>query len=462
MRETAVDTKPPQPAPTDPPPFGGAFFPVPVDALESPELALDLYLIHDGHEPVLYRSVGSPYSLGDSATLAAQGVRSLFVPTRQHRVFQKAMVDRLERAYADPALTPAERSRVVRACCAKMIEDLMALPQIPGIARTIGDMAARFAAWCVEDEEKFGHLLDLSDHDFHTAAHMVNVGVGCGLLCFEMFGAEGACLRDAVQGGLLHDVGKRGIPAPVLAKEGKLTEEEWALIRAHPQAGVELLASQKGVSPAAIEMARDHHERLDGRGYPNGLKASQIGRLARVCAVVDVFDALSAGRPARPALPPGRVLDGMREEAGTVIDRAAFEAWERVVLRAVQRDPGRCVKDGAGVATPRLRAMIPSAPKQAVVRHDADEAVAAGPEQHCDIPVTVTGRDGAEIAGRIVVISARGGMRLVLDAPAPTGDTLRLRIDGRPTLAAAVKSRRYGPAGEPILECEITTGRRAS
>src|SRR5690606_13449445 len=71
MRETAVDTKPPQPAPTDPPPFGGAFFPVPVDALESPELSLDLYLIHDGHEPVLYRSVGSPYSLGDSATLAA-------------------------------------------------------------------------------------------------------------------------------------------------------------------------------------------------------------------------------------------------------------------------------------------------------------------------------------------------------------------------------------------------------
>lgn len=451
---------PNQPGPDAAPAPEAAFFPVAVDSLDAHELELDLYLMHEGRRPVLYRSIGSAYSMADCVKLAERGVRQLYVPIAQHRAFQRVTVRRLVAAWEDPELHRDERVRVVRSCCGKMIEDLMDFPHVPGIARTIGQIADRFGSWCVRDRDRFGELMDMGEHDFEVVPHMLNVGVGCGMLCVELLGADAPSLRDVLQGGLVHDIGKRDLPAEILQKEGKLTDEEWTLLRAHPARGVEMLTRQRGVSQAAFDMTRDHHERLDGRGYPAGVKAAQIGPVARMCAVVDIYETMASARPHRAGVPARRVLESMRAEVGTVIDRAAFEAWERVVERLIERDPARCVPDRAGAETPRLRAVIPSAPKQAVVRHDPSAAFAASRERACDLPVRVFGAGGADggVDGRLVAVSPAGGLRLVLAGAAPAGERVRVEIDGRGAVTAWVRNRSFGPAGEPVLACVLVGG----
>lgn len=458
--EVRLGASSPQPGGEEPTPATASFFPVAVDSLDAQELELDLYLLHDGQRPVLYRSIGSAYSMADCRKLAEQGIQHLYVPTVQHRVFQRVMTERLVRAYEDPELGRAERCRIVRDSCGKMIEDLMSFPHVEGIAETIGAMAGRFSAWCVEDPDKFGYLLDMSEHDFYTTTHMVNVGVGCGLLCAELLGGDESCMRDVMQGGLVHDVGKRGVPADILNKEGKLTDDEWVMIRNHPTMGVELLARQEGITPVAIEMTRDHHERMDGRGYPAGLKAAQIGRFARLCAVVDVYDAMTSARPYRGAIPPGKVLESMREEAGTVLDAEMFRAWESVVKRLIQRDPERCVKDAAGIEAPKLRMLIPSSPKQAVVRQEARAGSDDAADRVCDLPAVLRWT-GGEIGARLTAVLAGGGLRLELDGMAPLTERVLLSIDGRDPVAAIIRQRRYGPSGEALIECELVRTRRA-
>lgn len=452
-----------------------SFFPVPIDALNTRELELDLYLIHAGAKPVLYRSVGSAYSMADCDKLVEQGITHLYVPTGQHTAFRRLMTDRLVQAYEDPSLGRAERCRIVRASCGKMIEDLMSFPQIDGIAETIGAMAERFSAWCTGDEDKFGYLLDMSEHDFYTATHMVNVGVGCGMLCAEPLGPDNDLMREIVQGGLIHDIGKRGVPGEILNKEGKLTEDEWVQIRTHPLIGAQILSTQSGVGEIAMAMTRDHHERLDGRGYPNGIACADISLPARICAVVDIYDAMASARPYRGPIPPTRVLDSLREEAGTVLDKSVFEAWERVIRRQIERDPSRCVPDRPDATTPSLRAMMPSAPKQTVTAAEPARAVPSVERagagvldlddemSACDVAgsLAFAGAPDAERTPiRIVGIGPRG-LRLEIAAGVKTRPAMRVIIEGRPPIEVEPGRRSVGPLGETIVDCSFVRTRKA-
>src|SRR5688572_28880555 len=98
---------------------------------------------------------------------------------------------------------------------------------------------------------------------------------------------------------MLHDAGKRSIPEEILNKEGKLDPDEWSQIQQHPTLGYKELKLHPSLPDIVPLMARDHHERLDGKGYPNGIRGDDIEFPARVCAVVDVYDAITAARPYR-------------------------------------------------------------------------------------------------------------------------------------------------------------------
>tara|TARA_R110000737_G_scaffold120671_4_gene153067 strand:- start:89114 stop:90451 length:1338 start_codon:yes stop_codon:yes gene_type:complete len=336
------------------------YFPIPIDAFQSDQLAMELYLIHAKGNAVLFRKPGTSYSRNDCQKLIEQGITHLYVPKTQHRIFQAMINEQLVDAYQDENISRAERTRIVRASCAKMIEEFMLDPTIPGLSETLGGMATQFSNWCNEDESKFSHLLNMSEHDFYTTTHMVNVGVGCGLLGAELLGSDAPMVRDLMLGGLVHDVGKSQIPPEILNKEGKLTDEEWTLIREHPKSGYDILKNQEGQNEITLEMALSHHERLDGKGYPNGVSAGEIGFHARVCAVVDIYDALTSSRPYRGPIPPRTTLDMMRKDLGTAIDGEIFAAWERVIHRMLAEDPERAVPEGSGMAVPNLSELMPS------------------------------------------------------------------------------------------------------
>ncbi len=143
------------------------------------------------------------------------------------------------------------------------------------------------------------------DHCERLASLSVRLGERLGLV-----GAELTALR---RGGYLHDIGKLGIPDAVLLKPGKLTDEEWKVMRRHVEIGVQICQPLHTLRPV-LPIIRHHHERRDGSGYPDGLAGDAVPYLARVFQVVDVFDALTSDRPYRAALPSVGALGVLREE----------------------------------------------------------------------------------------------------------------------------------------------------
>jgi HD-GYP domain-containing protein (c-di-GMP phosphodiesterase class II) len=127
------------------------------------------------------------------------------------------------------------------------------------------------------------------------------------------------------QAGLLHDLGKIGVPEIVLRKPGALDADEWELMRRHPLVGAEIVAPLEFFGDGAL-VIRHHHERMDGSGYPDGLRGHEIPPGARVVAVADVFDALTSDRPYRKAMSVTAALDQLAREAGRTLDEAAVAA----------------------------------------------------------------------------------------------------------------------------------------
>jgi HD-GYP domain-containing protein (c-di-GMP phosphodiesterase class II) len=130
---------------------------------------------------------------------------------------------------------------------------------------------------------------------------------------------------------LLMDVGTVTVPAAVLAKPGPLDARERALVRAHPETGATLL-SAPSISPRLVEVVRDHHERLDGSGYPRGIGAADIHQFAAVAAVADVYAAVTSERPHRPALAPHAGVAAIVEGRGSAFHPEVVDVFRRVVL----------------------------------------------------------------------------------------------------------------------------------
>ena len=130
--------------------------------------------------------------------------------------------------------------------------------------------------------------------------------------------------------GLLHDIGKIGVPDLVLNKPGRLTDEEFAVIKSHTTIGDEIL-NQSGSLQEAAQVARHHHERYDGRGYPDRLKGSEIPLHARTVAIADAYDAMRSDRIYRKGLPPETIRGEMIRGRGTQFDPELLDAFLRLM-----------------------------------------------------------------------------------------------------------------------------------
>jgi len=167
--------------------------------------------------------------------------------------------------------------------------------------------------------------------DIYTKGHSVRVARLAALIAREL-GLPPEHERILYQAGILHDIGKIGIPDAILQKPGRLTAEEFALVREHPVRSWEIARQIRSFAPM-LPAIRWHHERLDGSGYPDGLQGEEIPLDARILAVADVFDALTSVRPYRAALSVEEALALLRQEAGTRLDPECVAALERLVER---------------------------------------------------------------------------------------------------------------------------------
>lgn len=175
--------------------------------------------------------------------------------------------------------------------------------------------------------EGWSRALDLRDEE--TEGHTQRVTEFTERLA-QAKGLNDADLVHIRRGALLHDIGKMGVPDKILLKPDKLNEEEWVIMRKHPDIAFGLLAPITYLRPA-LDIPYCHHEKWDGTGYPRGLKGRRIPLAARLFAVVDVWDALLSDRPYRAGWPEEKVLEHIRSLSGTHFDPEAVDLFLRVI-----------------------------------------------------------------------------------------------------------------------------------
>ncbi len=130
--------------------------------------------------------------------------------------------------------------------------------------------------------------------------------------------------------GLLHDVGKLGIPQSILDKRGSLTESEWRVMKTHPELGIAILGGTGRITREMLGVLY-HHERMDGSGYPHGLASAEIPIEARIVAVADTYDVLTTDRPYRQAVSPANALLKVLDDAGPRLDPMVVAALHRIL-----------------------------------------------------------------------------------------------------------------------------------
>jgi putative nucleotidyltransferase with HDIG domain len=181
-------------------------------------------------------------------------------------------------------------------------------------------------------------LLDSKDE--YTAQHSAAVAMYCRDMAHAM-GLPEEKAEALHLAGLLHDLGKVGVPDAVLRKAKSLDEDEWEFIRQHPEKGAEVLSHLAAYQEVA-DIVRYHHERLDGSGYPNGIHGDAIPELSKVLAVADSYHAMTSDRPYRGARSSFEALKELRMMAGTTLDAGYVE-----ILAKVLRDKDLAYRDGS-------------------------------------------------------------------------------------------------------------------
>ncbi len=168
--------------------------------------------------------------------------------------------------------------------------------------------------------------------DKYTQGHSQRVSDFSVSIAREL-GLDETAVNDIRIGSLLHDIGKIGIPDSILLKNGKLSDIESELMKGHPRTGVNILSQVKLLDPMRPAIL-EHHERLDGSGYPLKLSDKQISWMGRIVAVADVYDAMTSNRPYRPALRGDVVLTYLHEKASILFDASCVHALDDILARA--------------------------------------------------------------------------------------------------------------------------------
>jgi HD-GYP domain-containing protein (c-di-GMP phosphodiesterase class II) len=197
--------------------------------------------------------------------------------------------------------------------------------------QSIGSIADTILDELLSQKNVLVNVVDIKSMDSYTYQHSVNVAVLALVLGLQLqlskFELYSLCL-----GALVHDIGKVFIPKEIIQKFDKLTEKEYSLVMEHSQKGYEYLKGSQDITAPARIIALQHHERINGMGYPEGRKSADINKLAKIVAIADVYDALTSDRPQRRALSPNEALEYIMASGGSLFDYNMVVAFSKAVV----------------------------------------------------------------------------------------------------------------------------------
>ncbi|MEX0613019.1 MAG: HD-GYP domain-containing protein [Pirellulales bacterium] len=291
--------------------------------------AVDLFVQYQPQrEPVLYHRAGCPLESGQISKLTGASISNIFVRSEDFQTFGAHLLAEVDSLAASEQIPAAERFAVLQIAMAMEVERVAHLMDCGPFIYLAGTLAEKLTSILATSDVWPRDLFRLARHDYTTFTHVTNVAGYAVVLAERLGWCNGDDLNQIATAAILHDIGKRFIPTSILTKPGKLNPEERALIEEHPQRGYEELCERCEVTFEQLMIVYQHHERLDGKGYPVGMRGDEIHPWARMLAVIDVFDAMTGMRSYRRPATAQEAMDYIRKSSGTHFDPDVVQCWD--------------------------------------------------------------------------------------------------------------------------------------
>jgi HD-GYP domain-containing protein (c-di-GMP phosphodiesterase class II) len=285
----------------------------------------DLYFPIRGEYVLLCRK---HLKLTASMTTKLNKKKTLFIDKREAGVFQDYMEDNIGMILKDQAKPMKEKSEAVYAVTTNLINDLLQDPKAASINK-MKNMVDSQLDYVMHNPGAVNSLMSITEHDYYTYTHSMNVAIYLVGLGGEMeLGSQE--IQELSMGGMLHDLGKSKISLDIINAKGKLTDEEFQEMMAHPEIGVQLLRdvdTDKKVPENCYFAILHHHEKFCGGGYPQNKKGDEIHLYGRMTKVCDVFDALTTKRSYKEAMTSFEALRLMKEKMLEELDPDIFNTF---------------------------------------------------------------------------------------------------------------------------------------
>jgi len=314
-----------------------SYVPVPLDIF-TPGGLLDfaLYVRRAGDDITLACPAGDAVPQRLLHECRTSGLQVLYVDTAEHRKYQKFAEASLTAMVNRSDLSTKRKAELCYHTTRELVKNAVETSHLETfVGERREQWATNLVTLILSDETAVDGMVSMLSHDYYTYTHMVNVSVMVSALAYRLGDRDPVRLRMLASGGLLHDVGKMRINPDTLNKVGRLTGEEWEELRSHPNLGLSFLHSRQGIEPQELMMVYQHHEKLDGSGYPSGLCGSEISVEAQMTAVVDIYDALTCKRPYRSAMAHEKACGILDDEAAKKINAEFVAAWKDTINRAL-------------------------------------------------------------------------------------------------------------------------------
>ena len=294
------------------------------------KIGCDLYLLvktSTGSRYILYCRGDAVFENTKKEMLLERNISRLFIKNEDQQAYYEYLEDNFQDIMFDARIPSDEKTKIVHSAATNLVKDLFNDPRAGNIERT-KSFAYNMVDYILREGRSAHSLLKIAIHEYYTYTHSVNVAA-VGTLFAKDLGFGEDDLKSFCSGILLHDVGKTKISTDILNKNGKLTDEEFAKIKEHPELGVAILKEINNGFTDEYIVTLQHHENYDGTGYPHGLQKEEIHRCGRIARIIDVYDALTTDRPYSKAMRPFAALKEMKEKMLNYFDKGMFVEFIR-------------------------------------------------------------------------------------------------------------------------------------
>lgn len=306
----------------------GYYVPVGIESIE-PDMFPDVALyLRSGGNYVLYKNNGRMFSKQDAQRLVTNNIDFLYVSPADMEVINQYMEANAERFLASDTFDGRTKGKIIYQTSINFVGDIFQNPKKVGDFDRSKRLIENLMNYLANDRDALTSLETVMTRNYYTFVHSLQVTALSLMVHADAYMLAHDEMVDVGIGTLLHDFGKIFVPQDILNKTGKLTDEEVAAIRRHPMDGYSYLKENTSLNEICLAIVRDHHERINGNGYPRGLQRADISRSAQVGGLCDVYCTLTIDRNGRTALPPYLTIQVMRQEMKDAFDKRLLDILE--------------------------------------------------------------------------------------------------------------------------------------